>query len=209
MPHALHRDAIILLGWLATVLSSGWAEATTDEVVTVIAPGRPVPAVLFSDDTGIYYGEPQTIHRDAALDLCDYLSRVTGRPIRAGEPHPDAPVVLHVGPDAFARQHAAEMQNLRHDGFLFKHVPVAGVDHIILGGIRNEASRWAVERFLQRFAGVRWLFPGDAAHGEIVPTRPTITMARGINAGLEAARDNLAVEFALLDYAPEPWSPVV
>jgi len=35
------------------------------------------------------------------------------------------------------------------------------------------------------------------------------TMARGINTGMEAARDNLAVEFDLLDYAPEPWSPVV
>lgn len=201
MPHTLHRDAIILLGWLTTVLSSGLAGAATDEVVTVIAPDRPVPAVLFSDETSIYYGETRTIHRDAALDLCDYLSQVTGRPIRADDPHPDAPVVLHVGPDSFARQHAPEMQNLRHDGFLIKHVTVSGTEHIFLGGIRNEASRWAVERFLQRFAGVRWLFPGDATHGEIVPDRPTITIPRGIDETHEpdyAMRANLMMHY----YAP-------
>lgn len=33
-------------------------------------------------------------------------------------------------------------------------------------------------------------------------------MAAGINAGIAAAQDNLAVEFDLLNYTPEPWTPV-
>src|SRR5262249_28283473 len=30
----------------------------------------------------------------------------------------------------------------------------------------------------------------------------------GVNAVIEASRDNLPIEFDLLDYQPEPWSPI-
>lgn len=33
-------------------------------------------------------------------------------------------------------------------------------------------------------------------------------LARGINLVMEGSRDHLPIEFALLDYAPEPWQPV-
>ncbi len=40
-------------------------------------------------------------------------------------------------------------------------------------------------------------------------TRQVLTaFTAGVNAHLEEAKDNLPIEFALLDYQPEPWSPI-
>jgi len=137
------------------------------EVLTVISPTAPLPYVVAADGK---------VHQDAAADLCDYLGRVTGRKIKPGQDVPNATVTIHIGPDAFVLEHAPEVKELFADGFMLKHVTVQGKHHIILSGIRWLSSRWAVEEFLKRFCGVRWLFPGDAKYGEIVPSRPTITV---------------------------------
>ena len=40
-------------------------------------------------------------------------------------------------------------------------------------------------------------------------TRRVLTaFTNGINTHMEEAKDNLPIEFALLDYQPEPWSPI-
>jgi len=149
--------------------------------VVVITPDAPPPVVLFSEQEEEYYGERVRAHEDAAWDLCDYLSRVTGREIRPGAMNPDAPMNVHVGPDDFALQHAPEIRDLHADGFLLRHVNVDGAHHLILGGIRSLSSRWAVEDFLEKYAGVRWLFPGDAKYGEIVPSKSSISIAEGLD----------------------------
>ena len=133
-------------------------------VVTVISPSSPLPSVVSAKGR---------VHLDAAADLCDYLSRVTGRKIAPGRRAADGAVTIHVGPDAFVLKHAPEIKELYADGFLIKHLAVDGKQHVVLSGIRLKSSRWAVEEFLMQFAGVRWLFP-DAVYGEIVPSVPTI-----------------------------------
>ncbi len=55
---------------------------------------------------------------------------------------------------------------------------------------------------LNRIAAEEW----DAAPGE---TRRLVeSFSRGINALMDQSKDNLPIEFALLDYEPEPWRPV-
>jgi hypothetical protein len=137
--------------------------------------------VLFSEQEEEYYGDEVRMHEVAAWDLCDYLSRVTGRDIRPGVMIPDAPMIIHVGPDDFAVKHAPEIRDIHADGFLLRHLVVDGAHHLVLGGIRAESSRWAVQEFLERYAGVRWLFPGDATYGEIVPSKSSITIEAGLN----------------------------
>ena len=151
------------------------------EILTVVSPHNPLPMVLFSAKEEEYYGAKVKVHQDAAVDLCDYLSRVTGREIKPGMTDPNAALVIHVGPDEFVLKHAPEIHKLFADGFLLKHISVDSRHHLILGGIRSLSSRWAVEEFLKQFAGVRWLFPGDATYGQTVPSRPTITIESGLN----------------------------
>jgi len=140
-------------------------------VVTIISPSSPLPCVLSA--TG-------QVHSDAAADLCEYLSRVTGRDITAGRGAADGSVIIHVGPDAFVLKHVPEVKDLYADGFLLKHLAVDGEHHLVLSGIRLKSSRWAVEEFLMQFAGVRWLFP-DAVYGEIVPSVPTVSVDDELN----------------------------
>ena len=158
-----------VLAGLCLLLSSAAAPA---DALTLISPDSPLPKVIADEGS---------VCRNAAADLCHYLSRVTGREIVPGEDDPGARVVVHVGPDAFVLKHAPEVKDLYADGFLLKHVPVADRHHILLGGILRYSSRWAVEDFLHRFAGVRWLYPGDSKYGEMVPVRPTIAIPDGLN----------------------------
>ena len=96
----------------------------------VITSDSPPPAVLFSEQEEEYYGDEVRMHEVAAWDLCDYLSRVTGREIRPGVMIPDAPMIIHVGPDDFALRHAPEIRDLHADGFLIRHVTVDGAHHL-------------------------------------------------------------------------------
>ena len=146
-------------------------EVSGAAVVTVISPSSPLPSVLSAEGQ---------VHSDAAVDLCDYLSRVTGRDIAPGRGAADGAVTIHVGPDAFVLKHAPEIKDLYADGFLLKHLAVDGEQHIVLSGIRLNSSRWAVEEFLMQFAGVRWLFP-DTVYGEIVPSVPTVRVDYELN----------------------------
>ena len=56
--------------------------------------------------------------------------------------------------------------------------------HLVLAGNVGRASQWAVERFLADHCGVRWLFP-DRVHGEVVPSRKTITVDRRLSKTFE------------------------
>lgn len=158
------------------------------EIVTVISPSSPLPRILSAE------GE---VHSDAAADLCDYLSKVTGRDIAPGRARAERAVTIHVGPDEFVLKHAPEIKDLYADGFLLKHVAVDGEHHIVLSGTRLKSSRWAVEEFLMQFAGVRWLFP-DTVYGEIVPSVPTVRVDSELNQKHEPhylSRSNLGMYF--------------
>ena len=160
--------------WLPIVVGFGsflFPVVVNGASVTVISPSSPLPSV--SSAAG-------QVHSDAAADLCDYLSRVSGREITPGRAAADGSVTIHVGPDAFVLKHVPEVKDLYADGFLLKHLAVDGKHHLVLSGIRLKSSRWAVEEFLMQFAGVRWLFP-DAVYGEIVPSVPTVRVDDELN----------------------------
>ena len=158
------------------------------KVVTVVSPSSPLPRVLSAKGQ---------VHSDAAADLCDYLSRVTGRRISPRGAPAEGAVTIHVGPDTFVLKHVPEIKDLYADGFLLKQLTVNGKHHIVLAGTRLKSSRWAVEEFLMQFARVRWLFP-DSVYGEIVPSVPTIKVDDKLNQKHEPhylSRSNLGMYY--------------
>ena len=141
------------------------------QTITVISPGSPIPSIVKGADTDT---------GDAADELADYLSRVSGRTVSVVSAPASTGTILHVGNDSFAQANAPEIANLYADGFIMKYVSSGGRDHIILAGNKDVASLWAVEQFLKVYAGVRWLFP-DATYGEVVPSIPTIAIDSLLN----------------------------
>jgi hypothetical protein len=137
--------------------------------VTVVSPTSPLPNIVKASGS---------TNSDAAADLADYLSRVSGRTITVNNPSATG-VVIHVGNDVFVQSWAPEVANLKGDGFVLKYVSFFG-EHIILAGNLERASLWAVEQFLKDYGGVRWLFP-DPVYGEVVPSIPTITIDSALN----------------------------
>ncbi|MDP7163490.1 MAG: hypothetical protein QF792_08365, partial [Phycisphaerae bacterium] len=174
-----------ILSWPLTLVSCwlGLVHVASAEMITIVSPQGPLPSVV----AGV-----KQVDKDAAADICYYLSRVTGRKIAptdkqwpaGGTPPPGADhqkkykpkgdgVIIHVGRDAFVNKHAPEIDKLYADGYIVKCVADGGRKHIILAGKRGLSSWFAGEQFLKDYCGVRWLFP-DPVYGEIVPSRPTI-----------------------------------
>jgi hypothetical protein len=173
------------LTYLDNYSITGMHESGGQDVVIVSGTG-PVPSIVKGG--GVDTAE-------AADELADYLSRVSGRTIEVLSSPVGTGVVIHVGNDAFAQAHAPGISALHADGFIMKHVEDAGVDHVILGGNLDRASLWAVEQFLREYCGVRWLFP-DSVYGEVVPDMPTVSMEANLNAVHEpdyTSRSNFAM----------------
>ena len=66
------------------------------ETITVVSPGGALPSVLAAGAEA---------DRDAAADLCAYLSRVSGRTITLTGTPAATGVIIHVGADAFVQAH--------------------------------------------------------------------------------------------------------
>jgi hypothetical protein len=157
--HSFVLIAGIVLLWPACHFL--WAEN-----IEMVSPSGALPSVVTTENKS---------DRDAATDFCNYLSRVTQRKIAVSESSADAGAVFHVGRDAFVKEHAPEIDTLFADGYILKAVRFDGRLHVILAGKAPWSSQWAIEQFLKDYCGVRWLFP-DPTYGEIVPSRPTLTV---------------------------------
>ena len=164
------RIFCIALLVLAVVSTAGAA------TVTVVSPTS-LPTIIIDPGAG-----DKT--EDAADELADYLSRVSGRTISVVTSPDDLPgsgTVIHVGEDSFTDTYAPEIATLYADGFIMKYVSFLGFQHhIILAGNMDRSSLYAVEQFLKDYAGVRWLFP-DPVYGEHVPSMPTVTIDDSLN----------------------------
>ena len=147
------------------------APALAETPLTIVSPDNPLPHVVAADSP---------IEQDAAKDLCNYLSRVSGRRISVSKEPSNAPVTVHVGRDEFVRKHVLEIEKLIGDGYVIKIIESTGRQHLVLAGKVDRAAQWAVEQFLKDHCGVRWLFP-DPKYGEVVPSRPTITINSGLS----------------------------
>ena len=64
-----------------------------------------------------------------------------------------------------------DLDRLDEDGFVIHTV---GDKHLILAGRTPHATEFAVYRFLQKHAGVRWYFPTEL--GEVIPKRATFSV---------------------------------
>ena len=118
-----------------------------------------------------------SVARYAANELAHQLSRVLGVKLTVLDKPSGKFPVLFVGDAVTARKHGIDPASIDRDGFFIRTV---GKDVIIIGddapkanamrhGYFKRGTIFAVYDFLERFAGVRYYFPGDI--GTVAPRR--------------------------------------
>lgn len=196
--HAIARKfaggllATIVLAALALVGSAAPAEQVRGELAVRLAEGKAATFdIVVPDHTdkevppspqkplAIEFGNPRTSLWESAHLLADVLHACTGATfaVRLESDAPQQPGALHVGPTRLADERLADdprASDLDHDGFV--HL-VSDDDHLFILGGSDLGTEFGIYDFLERHAGVRWLFPGDA--GTHTPTHDTLDIPVG------------------------------
>jgi hypothetical protein len=165
---------------LKLVLRSGFSCAVLTALCGCarLAP-RPVRTVWLSGDGAarariIVPDKPSERVQRAAVTLADYLKRSTGAGLKvveedaAGEA---GPADIHVGPTTVVRELDLGLDSLDADGFVLSF-PEEGSAAVVICGPSDYGTQFGVYEFLERYVGVRWLFPGKL--GEHVPPHATL-----------------------------------
>ena len=162
-----HCMALIALA----VCGAAFAATLTKDNLEIVAAADAAPVVRF-----------------AVEEMTNFLSRVLGAPIPVRQAPGESRVSIFLGDSEWARSAGIDVPSLARDAFVIKAVGnriyIAGRDDpkkdpkalLLSGGwgsvLYERATSFGVYEFLERFAGVRFYFPGDL--GTIVPKRESI-----------------------------------
>ncbi|MFH2068891.1 MAG: DUF4838 domain-containing protein [Candidatus Omnitrophota bacterium] len=155
--------ALILFSLSAAVLSA----KEMPETLCLADNGQSFAAVIIPADAS------DKIETAARL-LARYvlLSAEADIPIyRDNENSPLAPniISIHLGRTAYSRKLDLGVEKLDAEGFV---IAFPDTRNIVILGASDTGTEFAVYEFLERYLGIRWLFPYDL--GEYVPERKTI-----------------------------------
>lgn len=155
------RAVDLLLSSLTLCCAASWAQP-----LKVVDQGRPAAAVVLGP-------RPLEDERFASDELVKYIQKTTGAvlPVVAATPPNNIGVRIHVGLSACPPAARNRVERLRADGYL---IEALADGRIILVGKGRYGTSFAVYEFLERFAGVRWLWPGGL--GEVTPHRPSLSI---------------------------------
>ncbi len=106
----------------------------------------------------------------AGRRLAEMVKRVTGAAIEAGREE----VTIFVGPAA-AAEAGLELAGLAlgDEGYVIRAKP----GRLVLAGLNDRSTDYAVSTFLERYAGVRWLWPHEL--GTVVPKKDSLVVPVG------------------------------
>ncbi len=133
--------------------------------VEVVKDGKPRATVVLS-------AEATAEEREAAQELVRYVERATGArlPIASSAGSVTGTRIL-VGDSVSPPNVRRQLEKLQPDGYIIRVSPDYS---IILAGQKRHGTSFAVYQFLERFLGVRWLWPGEI--GEVVPATKNLAL---------------------------------
>ncbi|MFB3826609.1 MAG: DUF4838 domain-containing protein [Bryobacteraceae bacterium] len=117
-------------------------------------------------------GQPKAVvaaaagDRGVADELVRYVERATGARLRIAPSAPAKGAAILVGAAVCPPEIRERLKRVEGDGYLIRTLPGGA---LALAGNGRDGTAFAVYAFLEQFAGVRWLWPGDL--GEVVPRR--------------------------------------
>lgn len=139
---------------VALVMMAGLAAAAPAELA-LVERSQPRARVLLGPGAS-------ADEREAARELVLHIQRATGVELPVAEAAGQGTVIL-VGPAACPRDVRDRIGRLQGEGFVIE----ASGRRLMLAGKPPHGTSFAVYTFLERYAGVRWLWPGES--GTVVP----------------------------------------
>src|SRR5512140_1688923 len=143
----IDRHGVLMFLFAATCAAQSSAS------LTVVENGTPKAVVVAG-----------AADRGAAEELVRYVEKATGAKLRIAASAPAQAARILVGPAACPAEVRERLRRLGGDGYLIRTLPDGS---LALAGNGGDGTAFAVYRFLEQFAGVRWLWPGEL--GEVVP----------------------------------------
>lgn len=164
--------AVVVVGLALVVASLVWVqrvsavEAGAISYIPVVQKGKALAQIVIPADAT----KPT---QDAAALLANYIERsTTVRLDVVKEPAPaNALIAIHCGATDYAKGLNLGVEKLDIDGFV---IAFPDERHIVLLGASDSGQDYAAYEFLERYVGVRWLFPGKV--GEYVPLRESLAV---------------------------------
>jgi hypothetical protein len=103
---------------------------------------------------------------EAAAELIHYIEKVTDARLPSTG---NLPARILVGPSVCPAVVRDRLRGLGSDGYIIMTLPG---NVLALAGNGHDGTAFAVDTFLERYAGVRWLWPGEL--GEVLPHTTTL-----------------------------------
>jgi hypothetical protein len=150
--------------FILAVFVAGLMAGTTPAAVTLVENGAPRAQVIVA-------GNATVAEKLAADELVRYVRKTTGAELAVRAQRTRGTPAVLIGMSAAPEPVRARVARLARDGFLVE----ARGDTVVLAGQDRNGTIFAVYEMLERFAGVRWLWPGEV--GEVTPRQRGLTVA--------------------------------
>jgi hypothetical protein len=126
-----------------------------------------VRIVTASDAPAVILAAPPD--RPAAEELAHYIELATGAKLRVNQSAAQGQTRILVGAASCPPEVRQSVSRLRRGGYIIRTIPGGA---LALAGNGPDGTAFAVYAFLQKYVGVRWLWPGPL--GEQVPHRTSL-----------------------------------
>jgi len=148
----MRRFWTICLMGCSALLAGCWSSARAVEGgVQVVVDGKPAAVIV----TPAQVSEP--VGR-GVKDLARYIAQSTGAQLKVEQASAPGRVEIHVGQTEYVKSLNLPLQDLGTDGFM---IAFPAADRVVLVGGSDSGSEFAAYEFLERYVGVRWLFPDE------------------------------------------------
>ncbi len=166
------------------ILLAGWTTVQASQNY-LVQDGEPAAVIVIQEppaNTTLEDGMEETV-RQSIDELQYYIERATGvrlpvvQAIRDEDDLTDIPgdhVCVVIGPGSLTESLGLSFEDLPGEAYQMETIG----RYLILSGRNPEPVRWSVYRFVDRYMGVRWLWPGDI--GTYVPQTKNITYSSSI-----------------------------
>jgi|GEM_PF-2319924 len=196
--HLSHLKLPAILSFMIS-LTACLSVKAADEM-TLVSEGKPTAVIITPADEG------EHIRRGVA-ELIACVEKSSGAKLTVEQASQPGRTEIHIGATSYVQSLKLSLQDLGVDGFrIFSPAP----GRIVLIGGADSGTEMAVYDFLERFVGVRWLFPGEL--GTHVPATKNISISVGEadskDGGGITSRPKIISRTISTVYGSDPGEPV-
>lgn len=154
--------AVTIIFWISAAVYA----ATSPPLITIVADGKPLATIIVANSASKQV-------KTAAAVLSQYIKSSTGLTVPIAEkPVTGTTVQIHVGRSDYVDKHKGSLQEMNNgDGFA---IDFPDNRNIVIIGVTDWGTEFGVYDFLERYLGIRWLFPTKM--GDYVPSLSRINV---------------------------------